>query len=65
MALAIIDKINKIRKKEDKIGLTNKIKNGITKVIILLTFYFFFILLKLILFLSMIINVLSILLKMH
>ena len=39
MALAIIAKINKIRKKEDKIGLTNEIKNGIIKVIIILTFY--------------------------
>jgi len=39
MALAIIAKINKIRKKEDKIGLTNEIKRGIIKVIIILTFY--------------------------
>jgi len=39
MALAIIAKINKIRKKEDKIGLTNEIKSGIIKVIIILTFY--------------------------
>jgi len=39
MALAIIAKINKIRKKEDKIGLTNEIKSGIIKVIIILTIY--------------------------
>jgi len=39
MALAIIAKINKIRKKEDKIGLTDEIKSGIIKVIIILTFY--------------------------
>ena len=39
MALAIIAKINKIRKKEDNIGLTDEIKSGIIKVIIILTFY--------------------------
>ena len=42
MALAIIAKINKIRKEEDKIGLTNEIKSGIIKVIIILTFYFIY-----------------------
>ena len=42
MALAIVAKINKIRKREDKIGLTNEIKSGIIKVIIILTFYFIY-----------------------
>jgi len=42
MAIAIIAKINKIRKKEDKIGLTNEIKSGIIKVIIILSFYFIY-----------------------
>ena len=42
MAIAIIAKINKIRKKEDKIGLTNEIKSGIIKVIIILKFYFIY-----------------------
>ena len=42
MAIAIIAKINKIRKEEDKIGLTNEIKSGIIKVIIILSFYFIY-----------------------
>ena len=42
MAIAIIAKINKIREKEDKIGLTNEIKSGIIKVIIILSFYFIY-----------------------
>ena len=42
MALAIIAKINKIRKNEDKIGLTNEIRNNIIKVIIILTVCFVF-----------------------
>ena len=39
LALNIIFIINEIRKKEDKIGLTNEIKSGIIKVIIILSFY--------------------------
>ena len=42
LALVIIVKVNKIRKNEDKIGLTNEIKDGIIRVIILLSICFIY-----------------------
>ena len=50
MALAIVAKVNKLRKKDgDKFGLTNKIKSGIVKSCIIISFQLILIVIQLIL----------------
>ena len=49
MALAIVAKVNRLRKKDgDKLGLTNKIKSGIVKSCIIITFQLILIIVQLI-----------------